>query len=175
MKERGRIMSLRDTQQPKVGKEQGGERFFCKEAGYMNFNDQDFTGAKMRLMLLSLNTRTTQTLSTNSKLAVSVLTAKYGYAPILQTTAASTAAANLPSAEVGARLHLDFRAWQSDMSILPGNASLAFGHTLSDLSCIMIVNGSANSAWVQLDCFVDGRWTITNQSNRTGVSGQVSS
>ena len=163
------------TYQPKVYKSSGGDRLNVKSDGYVNFEDQDFTGAKMRLLLLSLNTRTAQTLSTNSKLAVSVLTAKYGYVPILQTTAASTVSLKLPSAEVGARLHLDLRAWQSDISILPGNASLAFGHTLSDLSCIMIVNGSVNSAWVQLDCFVDGRWTITNQSTRVGVSGQVSS
>lgn len=163
------------TIQPKVHKSAGGDRLNVKSDGYVNFEDQDFTGAKMRLLLLSLNTRTAQTLSTDSKLAVSVLTAKYGYAPILQTTAASTASVKLPSAAVGARLHIDLRAWQSDLSILAGNASLAFAHTLSDLSCIMVVNGSINSAWVQLDCFVDGRWTITNQSGRVGVAGQVSS
>ena len=168
-------MSLRDTQQPNVGKEQGGDRFFCKSAGYMNFNDQDFTGAEMRLNLLSRMNRTAMTLSTDSKLAVSVITVKYGYVALLQTTAASTCSLKLPSAEKGAQLHIDMRAWQSDISIMSGAASLVFGHTLSSLSCVMIVNGSVNSAWLQLTCFQDGQWCITNQSHRTGVSGQVSS
>ena len=166
-------MSLRDTQQPNVGKEQGGDRFFCKSAGYMNFNDQDFTGAEMRLNLLSRMNRTAMTLSTDSKLAVSVITVKYGYVALLQTTAASTCSLKLPSAEKGAQLHIDMRVWQSDISILAGNAvSLVNGNTLSSLSCIMLVNGSVNSAWVQLTCFTDGQWCITNQSTRVGVQAQ---
>ena len=163
------------TVQPKVYKSAGGDRLNIKSDGYLNFNDQDFTGAVLRLNGLSLNTRNSVTLSTDSKLAVSVITVKYGYTAIRQTTAASTCSLKLPSAEAGARLFIDLRMWQSDISVLPGNASLAAGASLSDLSCLMIVNGSVNSAWVQLDCFTAGEWTITNQSNRTGVAGQASS
>jgi hypothetical protein len=163
------------TVQPKVHKSAGGDRLNVKEDGYLNFNDQDFTGAELRLLLLSPITRNSVTLSTDSKLAVSTIVVGYGYTALLQTTAASTCSLKLPSAEKGAHLFIDLRAWQSDLSIMSGAGSMVMGNTLSSLSCIMIVNGSVNSAWLRLDCFTEGQWCITNQSTRVGVQPQVAS
>ncbi len=176
-------MGRYDSYQAEVGRAQGSSVLFITSAGFFDVGDVDngangdrISGAVLRLQLLSPITRTSVMLSTNSVLAVnSTLLIKYGYVALRATGNPSTCSLRMPSAEVGATLFLDMRAWQSDISILPGNASLAFGDTLSDLSCIMIVNGSVNSAWLELKCFTAGEWAIANQSNRTGVSGQVSS
>ena len=177
-------MALFDTFQAQVGRDQGATRQFITSTGYFNVGDvaggadgTDITGLQLQTILLTPFTRTSVTLSTNSVLAVnSVIPASFGYVAIVQGANPSTCSLRLPSAKVYHRLFIDFRNWQSDISVLPGNAtSLVFGNTLSDLSCIMMVNGSVNSAWVELTCFTDGQWAITNQSNRTGVAGQVAS
>lgn len=177
-------MALFDTFQARVGRDQGATRMFIAETGYFNVGDKlgstdgtDITGAQLQAMLMGPLTRTSCPLSTNSVLAVnSVIPASYGYVAIVQGANPSTCSLRLPSAKLYHRLFIDFRHWQSDISVLVGNAaSLVLGNTLSDMSCIMMVNGSVNSAWVELTCFTDGQWAVTNMSDRTGVSPQASS
>jgi len=177
-------MSLFDKFQARVGRDQGANRLYVAETGYFNVGDKfgstdgtDIDGNQLKFQLLSPIPRTSYTMSVGaaSLIVNSTLTVKYGYAAFLHAGAASTISVKLPSAEAGAKLFLDFRAWQSDISILASACSLVFGQTLSMLSCIMVVNGSVNSAWCELTCFTAGTWAITAQSNRTGVSGQAAS
>jgi len=177
-------MALFDKFQARVGRDQGAARLFVASDGYFNVGDvsggtdgTDITGAALKLALLSPMTRASVTLSVGAAALTvnSTILAKYGYTAYLHAGGASTVSIKLPSAELGAVLFMDFRAWQSDMSILSGNASMVLGQTLSSLSCIMMVNGSVNSAWLKLTCFTAGQWAVTEQSNRTGVTCQLAS
>ena len=176
-------MGLFNKFQALVGRDQGASRLFVRAAGFFNVGDSatvdgtDITGAVLKYALLSPVTKTSIVLSVGAAALTvnSTIPATYGVVAINHAGAASTVSLKLPSANVGATLFLNMRAWQSDISILPGNASIAMGPTLSDCSCILVVNGSVNSAWLELKCVNSGEWFVANHSNRTGVQVQASS
>ena len=167
-------MALLDKYQSKVGIEQGAIRDFCKAGGFFNAGhnsdtDQgiDFTGRQMMNMMATWVTKTN---INNSAGVLSVITMpRYGYVFYSCTTAASQASANFPSAEAGAGLVLIFKGVQSNLSLLKGNAVSIEGIRGSDLSAVNIINGSVQSAYIELICFKDGVWSVAFYANAVGV------
>lgn len=144
----------------KVGREQGADRFFCKEDGVMNFNDQDFTGSRLRVMLLSLDTVTTY-IQADSVLATSLISPAYGYALFSLATTASLASVLVPGAIAGARLVLNFAGLVGDgnMSLLAasgGGSASVTGLRGSDISSFEI----GVSGLIKMICETAGLWQV---------------
>ncbi|RJX18955.1 MAG: hypothetical protein C4575_09260 [Desulforudis sp.] len=73
------MAEISSSYQPKVGLEQGGGRFFMKQDGEFKFWDQDFTGERLRNLILSLTTNHLIASAVTSGGAVSVLSVAYGF------------------------------------------------------------------------------------------------
>ena len=149
-----------DTYQVKVGREQGANRFFMKSDGIFNFNDQDFTGSRLRVMLLSLDTVTTY-VSSVSVLATSLISPAYGYALFSCATGCSLTSALVPGAVAGATLVLNFAGFVGDanMSLLAasgGGSASVTGLRGSDLSSFEI----GVSALIKMTCETAGLWQV---------------
>jgi len=173
-------MGLFDKFQALVGRDQGASRLFVRIGGFFNVGDEatadgtDITGLQLKNMLLGQLTRTTYAIA-SATLAVSVMTPKYGLFLFSAAAGVSTCSIKLPSAEPGAVLQLNLGAIQSDFQILAGNSPSIAGIRGSDLSRINIVNGSVNSAYLELGCYTQGEWQVVRTSNRTGVIERPSS
>lgn len=172
-------MSKYDTYQTRVGRAGGGTVQFIGDDGYFDLGDvragadgTQFTGRQLQLDLLSRMTRTSITL-TSAPMAVSVLSPAYGVFTITASVTYNSASLVLPVASKGARVLLHAQGVQSDLPLLNGGNSIV-GIIGTDLSRIDIVNGSANSAYVELACFEDGVWAVVELKNRTGIVEQAS-
>lgn len=168
-------MGLFDKFQALVGRDLGASRLFIRIGGFFNVGDEasangtDITGLQMKNMMLSPVTRTTYAII-SAALATSVMTPKYGLFLFSAAAGISTCSIKLPSAEPGANLLMNLGAIQSDFQILAGNGPSLVGIRGSELSRINIVNGSVNSALLELRCFTQGEWQVARTSNRTGVA-----
>lgn len=173
-------MGLFDKHQALVGRGQGASRLFVRIGGFFNVGDEasadgtDITGLQLKNTLLAQLTRTTYAI-VSAALATSVMTPKYGLFLFSAGAGISTCSIKLPSAEPGALLMLNLGAIQSDFQILAGDSPSIAGIRGSDLSRINIVNGSVNSAFLELCCYTQGEWQVARTSNRTGVVEQPSS
>ena len=163
-----------------VGRDQGATRLFVTTDGFFNVGDvqggangTDITGSQLRNIFLTDLTRYNINNSAGV-LSVIQIPTLYGYVYFSCTTAASQASANLPSAEKGATLILWFKGVQSNLSLLKGNAISIEGIRGSDLSCFNVINGSVNSAFVELICFTQGCWSVAFYSNGVGIVEQPS-
>lgn len=138
------------------------------QTGLQRFYDQDFTGSRLKFMHLSLDTITNY-ISSVSTLAVSVLLPGYGYALFSAATGCSLCSIKLPSAEVGARLVMNFSGFAGDANAsifaasAGGNASLTGLHG-SDISVIMV----SEAAYIEMVCAVEGLWQIVASNNSVG-------
>ena len=173
-------MARYDSYQATAGRGQGGTTLFITSGGFFDVGDvaggangTQVDGRTLQLALLSPMTKTSVVL-TSAPMAVSVISPAYGYIFITQSVTYNSASLKLPTASTGATLYLVCAGVQSTLQIVASGMSLA-GIRNSDLSRIDIVNGSANSAWVELNCFTDGEWSVVSYSNRTGIVEQASS
>lgn len=149
----------------KVGREQGAERFFCKEDGVMNFNDQDFTGSRLRVMLLGLDTITNYT-NDGSVLATSLISPAYGYALFSAPTGVSLASILVPAAVAGATLILNFSQLLTDgnISLLAasgGGSASVNGIAGDDLSSFDI----SAAGFLKMVCETAGLWQVVESND----------
>jgi hypothetical protein len=153
----------RDTQQASVGREQGAQRFFCKAGGYMNFNDQDFTGAQMRMKFLSDQT-ITQWGPSGTTLSGTLLSPAYGYHALSLATGMSLASAHLPSVfEVGAVLVIDGTQMAGDANV--SVIALSDGIALVDIGSVALSSLEISAAGVaKLVCHVADTWAVVEAS-----------
>lgn len=147
----------RDYIQAKVGIQENAERAFTKSDGYQNFDDQDFSGAQMKNLLLSPFT-ITEIVSADSILTVSGnLSPAYGHFLFSAATAVSKASARLPVAVPGATLWLNFAGFAGDanISLIASGVSC---NTLngSDLSSFEI----SAAGFVKLVCESGTLWQV---------------
>lgn len=173
-------MARYDTYQAAVGRGQGGTTLFITSGGFFDVGDvaggadgTQIDGRKLQLVLLSPVTKTSIVI-TSAPMTVSVISPEYGYIFITASVTYNSASLKLPAASAGAMLLINAAGVQSDMQIVASGVSLV-GIRNSDLSRLSFTNASANSAWVQLNCFTDGEWAVVCYSNRTGVGESPSS
>lgn len=153
----------KDTQQAQVGREQGAARFFCKEAGNMNFDDQDFTGKQMRLKLLS-NQTMTQWGASGTTISGTRISPAYGYHMISLATGLSLTSVHLASVpDAGAVLVIDGTKMVGD-----ANASviaLSDGITVVDEGSVAVSSLELSAAArVKFMAPVDGTWAIVERN-----------
>ena len=154
-----------DKQITNVGRELGGNRFFVKEEGVFNFNDQDFTGSRLRVLLLSLDTITNYT-NDGSVLADSLISPAYGYALFSAPTGVSLASMLIPAAVAGATLVLNFSQLVTDgnISLLAasgGGSASVNGIAGTDLSSFDI----SAAAMLKMVCETAGLWQVVESND----------
>jgi hypothetical protein len=167
-------MSRYDTHQAAVGRGQGGTTLFVTAGGFFDVGDvaggangTQIDGRKLQLQMLSPAVKTSVVVL-SATVGVSVISPAYGYIFITADSAWPSASLYLPTASAGAILFINAAGVQSDMQIVASGVSLV-GIRNSNLSRLSFTNASVNSAWVQLNCFTDGEWSVVRYSNRTGV------
>jgi len=151
------------TYQPKVGIEQGAEKIFVREDGYMKFFDADLTGAQLKYMLW---TKTNQTTIINSAGVLSTINLpSAGVVFISAADAASNASAWLTSmsAVAGAEMMIILRGAGVAVSVFLSLSGvnligLASG-ALSSLRLHMSATAISN-AFVHLLCTAADTWSI---------------
>jgi len=150
-----------ETYQAKVGREQGGNRFFVKEDGYLNFFNQDFSGENLRLLLLSPQT-VTNYISSVSVLAASVISPAYGYALFSLAAGCSKASIRLPLAVKGATLVLNFSGLISNafVSLIASTGVSVTGLFGSNLSCFVL----SRAALLKMVCADTGCWSVVESN-----------
>lgn len=175
-------MSLFDTFQARVGRDQGATRFFIASDGNLNVGDvqngangTDFTGAVLLRLLNQFVTRASFTLASAIQ-TTSVIPTEYGVVNFYYPSA--TTSVKLPEAKVGAVLLLKFDGVLSTVSILPGSTSLGSAQSVavgaSGISCILASATGASSPFVRLFCETAACWQIADTSGASVSPQRIS-
>ncbi len=151
-------MAEEDTYQAGVGRLQGANVFFCKETGIMRFFETDFTGAELKMLLLSPNT-VTNYISNGSVLSLSQMSPRYGHALMSLAAGCSKASITLPAPLKGAVLVINFSGLVSNalVSVLLSGFSVVGLHG-SDLSSFKASHGGQ----MQLVAAADDVWSVVS-------------
>lgn len=146
--------------QAKVGREQGGNRFYMKEDGEFKFYDDDWNGAQLKLFLLS-RTAVRYITDSGTKLSGPASLSQYATYILVLSTGASKISCYLPSAVRGATMTFNGSgvAGDANLSVYPVTDSLV-AQAGGDLSCI---NCSA-VFFLTLVCATDGAWQVAEAS-----------
>ena len=155
------------TYQAKVGREQGGDRFYMKEDGEFKFFDTDFTGIFVRGVLRSRKTFNTWSLASMATASTTdkTLTPAYGIVMFIDLAAAESAYVSLASAEVGDDLVFITRDNVSNAEVTIGmsgtNTASLYNLSLVRCSALKFSLSTANgSCFIRLRCFSAGVWSI---------------
>ena len=156
-------MSDFDKYNTKVGREQGGNRFFVKEDGIMNFFEEDFTGAALRLQLLGGLTVTQHTQSGDALAGstLQTLTPGYGTHVFSAATTMSKGSTGLPAPLKGALLFLNGNKLVTDgnMSIILGSAGLSL---VNEGSVALSSFEISALGFADMVCHTAGLWSIVD-------------
>jgi hypothetical protein len=146
--------------QSKVGREQGGNRFYMKEDGEFKFFDTDRTGKELRNFFGSFFTTIHIGASGTGISGTLTLANYYGVYQFSLATGLSLASCNLPSAHLGAILVLDGASMVGDANLI-ADASYVAGISLvgKDGVDLSSLNLSA-LAYVKLACASEGVWSV---------------
>ncbi len=152
-----------NTYQPKVYREQGGDRLAVKEDGNLNFFDQDFTGSNLRLLLLSLQTFTTIAQSGTGLVGstLQTLSPAYGYYTFSAATAMSLGSAYLPAPVKGAMLFLNGiqLVIDANLSVIVGS----FGASLVNPGSVALSSFEISAlGYARLICQTAGVWSVVD-------------
>jgi len=156
-----------ETYQVGIGIEQGAQKLFVGEEAELKFFDEEFSGKRLKHMIMSMGTLTNY-ISETSVLAASVFSPEYGYAMLSLAAGCSKASIKLPSAQVGARLVINLQNVESGaaISILAasagGNASLT-GIDGTDLSALA-VDASNKDGIVTLVAIDEDSWAVVENA-----------
>ena len=157
-----------DTYQAKVGRLQDANIFFCKEDGVMRFFEQDFTGAELKMLLLSPNTITNY-ISAGSILSLSQMAVGYGHALFSLAAGCSVASITLPAPLKGAVLTMNFSGMVSNalISLLASGFSIVGLHG-SNISAFIASHGGQ----LELVAAADDIWSVVSRTDSiTEVAG----
>jgi len=155
--------------QAKVGREQGGDRFYMKSDGEFKFFDTDFTGKVLRGIVRSrvtFNTWDLASMGTTSNTGTEkTLTPAYGVVQFIDLAAAESAYVSLASAEAGDDLIFTAHNNVSNAEVTIGmsgtNTASLYNQSLVRCSALRFSMSTTNgSCFVHLRCFEDGVWSI---------------
>ena len=164
------MAEISDSYRTKVGREQGGDRFYMKADGEFKFYDTDVTGLEMKNFFKSFFTVTNLGLSNVSLISGPItLSRYYGTYFFSLPTACSLASCNLPSALKGARLVIDCMSVIGDGNLICDASGAAGGVTGAGLlgtnSTILSSISISAIGYAVLVCAVEGTWQITEKNN----------
>ncbi len=158
------MAEIDSSYQAKVGREQGGERFYMKEDGEFKFFDTDWTGKALRNFLGSFFTVPTVLIDSGTTIGGPLnLSLHYGTYHIIASTKMSLMSCNLPSAWVGAQLVLNGSGVEGDGNII-ADASWVAGSMLGvDGTSLSSLNLSA-VFYAVLACATENIWQVMEAS-----------
>ena len=139
------------------------------QSGFLFYfaDTSSFTADKLKYTLYSLNTRTTPWGDSGTNLSGgSVITPAYGYHILSLATGMSLANWQLPTANVGARLHIDGSGMEGDANVLL-YASHTAGVSVACIGTASVLLSSINlsaAAEITLVCFDAGVWAIVDHN-----------
>lgn len=154
----------------KVGRYQGGDEFYIKEDGLFQFYDQEVTGAELKNALYA---RQQQTIigqgATSTAFSVEEYTAGTRMIAFSMTSTCIAGSFNFSTVVAGEEVYLKVHQG----STASGEVTVTFsgcsyvGLKGSDLNSITLQNSVASTAWLHMQCFTDGEWTVM------GYQGEV--
>ena len=159
------MAEISNSYQAKVGREQGGDRFYLKADGEFKFFDTDWTGKALRNFVASLITTPTVLIDSGTTIGGPVnLSLNYGIYHIIASTKMSVMSCNLPSAWVGAQLVLNGSGVEGDGNII-ADASWVAGSMLGvDGTSLSSLNLSA-VFYAVLVCATENIWQVVEASD----------
>lgn len=151
----------------KVGREQGGDRFYMKEDGEFKFFDTDWEGKSLRNFIGSFFVGATYGGSGTGLSGPVQLSRNYGYYHYSLGTSTSLGSINLPSAWKGARLVIDGTSMVGDANIIADGSLLGDSLIAKNGVALSSLNISATGIAV-LFCAAEGVWTVA-EANASAV------
>lgn len=153
--------------QAKVGREQGGDRFYMKEDGEFKFFEEDYTGKFLNGIMRSrktFNTWDVASMGTASG-AKGLLTPAYGVVQIIDMAANESGYMSLASAEIGDDLIFTAHNNTSNAVVTIGmtaiNTASLYNQSLVRCSALRFSLSTTNgSCFVHLRCFTEGIWSV---------------
>jgi hypothetical protein len=159
------MAEISTTYLAKVGREQGGDRFYMKADGEFKFFDVDWEGKSLRNFIGSFFDIAAYggSATANYVSGPLVMSRYYGMYMFSMPTGFSLCSLHLPSAWKGARLVLDGNSLITDANILikASTAGGVAGVSMIGMNGLAMshINLSAGGRAV-LFCFTEGVWTI---------------
>ena len=155
--------------QAKVGREQGGDRFYMKEDGEFKFFDEDFTGKVLRGIARSRTTFNTWDVASMGGTSLAgvelTLTPAYGVVQIIDMAVNESGYLSLASAEAGDDLIFTTHNNTSNAEVTIGmsdtNTASLYNQSLVRCSALRFSMSTTNgSCFIHLRCFTDGIWSV---------------
>jgi len=168
------MAEISTTYQSKVGREQGGDRFYMKEDGEFKFYDTDWDGKALRNVLASLYGFTAFGASGVFVSGPVNMSIYYGTVRYSLPTGISLASLHFPSAWKGARLRLDCFSMVTDANVIfrasVNSGTTGFSLIGKDGVVLSSINMSA-VGYAVLACYTENTWQIVESNDSaTGVA-----
>lgn len=160
--------------QAKVGRYQGGDRFYIKAAGYFQFYDQEMTGQQLAHKLaatINVQRIFTASVSTaNGVFSVANLPANVGHVYLSMTSNTAAPSFYMTSCVAGQDVWVHI----APGSVASGKVALAAsGCSLvylgEPITSLTLYNSTNSNGAVHLICINDDEWTVVGEISSGGV------
>lgn len=151
------------TYQAKVGRYQGGNEFYMKSDGLFQFYDQELTGLELKTALYA---RQQQQIigqgATSTAFSVETYPGNVRMIVFSMTSTCIAGSFNFSTVVQGEEVYLKIHQGSTasgEVTVTFSGASYV-GLKGSTLNSVTLQNSAASTAWLHMQCFTDGEWTV---------------
>lgn len=147
---------------------ESGSTFEAEETANVTWFTETFTGKAMRLIALSPLTVTNWGASGTNVSGDSIISPAYGHHNYDLATGMSKTSLQLPSADKGAQLFINFGGAVGDanMSLFASTGGGLAGVSVIGQSAVVLSSFELSAAaWLHLVCYTEGQWQVAREND----------